>query len=31
MGGYFLDANNFVPADPLKTPAHIAPVWYFTP
>jgi len=31
MGGYFLEANNFVPADPLKTPAHIAPVWYFTP
>ena len=31
MGGYFLEANNFVPADPLKTPEHIAPVWYFTP
>lgn len=31
MGGYFLEANNFVPADPLTTPAHIAPVWYFTP
>ena len=31
MGGYFLEANNFVPADPLKTPSHIAPVWYFTP
>ena len=31
MGGYFLEANNFVPADSLKTPAHIAPVWYFTP
>jgi ubiquinol-cytochrome c reductase cytochrome b subunit len=31
MGGYFLEYNNFVPADPLKTPAHIAPVWYFTP
>jgi len=31
MGGYFLEANNFVPADPLKTPVHIAPVWYFTP
>jgi ubiquinol-cytochrome c reductase cytochrome b subunit len=31
MGGYFLEANNFVPADPLVTPAHIAPVWYFTP
>jgi ubiquinol-cytochrome c reductase cytochrome b subunit len=31
FGGYFLEYNNFVPADPLKTPAHIAPVWYFTP
>ncbi len=31
MGGYFLEHNNFVPADPLKTPLHIAPVWYFTP
>ena len=31
MGGYFLEANNFLPADPLQTPAHIAPVWYFTP
>jgi ubiquinol-cytochrome c reductase cytochrome b subunit len=31
MGGYFLESNNFIPADPLKTPAHIAPVWYFTP
>jgi ubiquinol-cytochrome c reductase cytochrome b subunit len=31
MGGYFLEANNFIPADPLKTPVHIAPVWYFTP
>jgi ubiquinol-cytochrome c reductase cytochrome b subunit len=31
MGGYFLEANNFNPADPLKTPEHIAPVWYFTP
>ncbi|MGZ5098839.1 MAG: cytochrome b, partial [Usitatibacter sp.] len=31
MGGYFLEANNFIPADPLKTPQHIAPVWYFTP
>jgi ubiquinol-cytochrome c reductase cytochrome b subunit len=31
MGGYFLEYNNFVPADPLKTPEHIAPVWYFTP
>ncbi|MGJ7521885.1 cytochrome b [Variovorax sp. LT1P1] len=31
MGGYFLEYNNFIPADSLKTPNHIAPVWYFTP
>jgi len=31
LGGYFLEYNNFIPADPMKTPAHIAPVWYFTP
>jgi len=31
MGGYFLEAPNFEPANPLKTPEHIAPVWYFTP
>ncbi len=31
LGGYFLEYNNFVPADPFKTPEHIAPVWYFTP
>ena len=31
MGGYFLEGPNFVQADPLQTPAHIAPVWYFTP
>jgi ubiquinol-cytochrome c reductase cytochrome b subunit len=31
MGGYFLEYNNFLPADSLKTPLHIAPVWYFTP
>ena len=30
-GGYFLEYNNYIAADPLKTPAHIAPVWYFTP
>jgi ubiquinol-cytochrome c reductase cytochrome b subunit len=30
-GGYFLESNNFIPADSLKTPPHIAPVWYFTP
>jgi len=31
MGGYFFEPPNFTPADPLKTPEHIAPVWYFTP
>ncbi len=31
MGGYFIEHNNFVPANPLKTPEHIAPLWYFTP
>ena len=31
FGGYFLEYNNFIPADPFKTPLHIAPVWYFTP
>lgn len=31
MGGWFLEHNNFIPADPLKTPEHIAPLWYFTP
>ncbi|HID45879.1 MAG TPA: cytochrome b [Chromatiaceae bacterium] len=31
FGGYFLEAPNFEPANPLKTPEHIAPVWYFTP
>jgi ubiquinol-cytochrome c reductase cytochrome b subunit len=31
LGGYFLEYNNFIPADPLVTPSHIAPVWYFTP
>ena len=31
MGGYFLEKPNFVPADPLATPDHIAPVWYYTP
>ncbi|HZF27504.1 MAG TPA: cytochrome bc complex cytochrome b subunit [Gammaproteobacteria bacterium] len=31
MGGYFLEHANFQPADPLQTPPHIAPVWYFTP
>jgi ubiquinol-cytochrome c reductase cytochrome b subunit len=31
MGGYFLEHANFEPADALRTPEHIAPVWYFTP
>jgi ubiquinol-cytochrome c reductase cytochrome b subunit len=31
MGGFFIEHPNFEPADPLKTPEHIAPVWYFTP
>ena len=31
MGGYFLEQPNYEPANPLKTPDHIAPVWYFTP
>lgn len=31
MGGYFLEHANFLPADPLQTPAYIAPLWYMTP
>jgi ubiquinol-cytochrome c reductase cytochrome b subunit len=31
MGGLFLEAPNFEPANPMSTPEHIAPVWYFTP
>jgi len=31
VGGVFLEGNNFIPADPLQTPTHIAPLWYFTP
>lgn len=31
MNGYFIEHANFVHADPLKTPEHIAPVWYYTP
>jgi ubiquinol-cytochrome c reductase cytochrome b subunit len=30
MGGWFLEKDNFIPADPLKTPEHIVPLWYFT-
>ena len=31
MGGYFIEVDNYVPANSLQTPAHIAPVWYLTP
>lgn len=31
MGGYFIEHANFEIANSLKTPEHIAPVWYFTP
>lgn len=31
MGGYFLEHDNFTPANPMVTPDHIAPVWYMTP
>jgi len=31
VGGYFLEPPNFIPANPLQTPEHIAPTWYFTP
>ena len=31
FGWYFLEYNNFIPANPFQTPLHIAPVWYFTP
>ncbi|MGS2724186.1 ubiquinol-cytochrome c reductase [Porticoccus sp. GXU_MW_L64] len=31
MGGFFLEYANFEEANALKTPEHIAPVWYFTP
>ncbi len=31
FGGWFLEPDNFLPADPLKTPEHIVPLWYFTP
>jgi ubiquinol-cytochrome c reductase cytochrome b subunit len=31
LGGLFLEGPNFQPANPLQTPVHIAPVWYFTP
>ncbi|MGD8383851.1 MAG: cytochrome bc complex cytochrome b subunit [Lysobacterales bacterium] len=31
VGGLFLEPDNFTPANPLVTPQHIKPVWYFTP
>jgi len=31
FGGWFLEPDNFTPANPLKTPEHIVPLWYFTP
>ncbi|HET9112923.1 MAG TPA: cytochrome bc complex cytochrome b subunit [Burkholderiales bacterium] len=31
MGGWFLEPDNFIPANPFKTPEHISPLWYFTP
>jgi len=31
VGGYFIEVDNYVPANNLQTPAHIAPVWYLTP
>ena len=31
MHGYFLEANNFIPANPLLTPSHIEPIWYLAP
>lgn len=31
MNGYFIEAINSVPADPLNTPDHINPLWYMAP
>lgn len=31
MGGFFLESENFIPANSLTTPEHIVPLWYFTP
>jgi ubiquinol-cytochrome c reductase cytochrome b subunit len=31
FGGWFLEHDNFTEANPLVTPQHIKPVWYFTP
>ena len=31
FGGWFLEKDNFIKANPLSTPEHIVPLWYFTP
>jgi ubiquinol-cytochrome c reductase cytochrome b subunit len=31
LNGYFLEAPNFIEANPMQTPDHIAPLWYLTP
>jgi len=31
LGGWFLEHDNFVPANILQTPPEIVPLWYFTP
>ena len=31
LNGYFLEHANFIEANPLQTPEHIAPLWYLTP
>jgi ubiquinol-cytochrome c reductase cytochrome b subunit len=31
VGGWFIEYDNFIPANNLVTPAEIKPVWYFTP
>lgn len=31
FGDLFLEYDNFIPANPMVTPDHIKPVWYFTP
>ena len=31
FAGFFVEYTNFIPADPMVTPPHIPPVWYFTP
>ncbi|NOY17173.1 MAG: cytochrome b [Gammaproteobacteria bacterium] len=31
LGGWFLESDNFIPANPVSTPPHIVPLWYFTP